>query len=127
MRRRTVAAAGPIAEGCGSDRCGRGGQWDRRARRQRAGALDGAAPAPSGRGVRPRSIVATISHATPTPRMTSPRLKTFVNGSQGGRTNRSMSHEKARRELGYAPRSLEETLRDTYAWAYESGMMRRVS
>ena len=41
--------------------------------------------------------------------------------------NKSISHEKAKRELGYAPRPLEETLRDTYAWAYEAGMMRRMS
>jgi dihydroflavonol-4-reductase len=41
--------------------------------------------------------------------------------------NKSMSHDKAKRELGYAPRPLEDTLRDIYAWAYEAGMMRRVS
>ncbi len=39
--------------------------------------------------------------------------------------NKAMSHEKAKRELGYAPRPLEETLADIYAWAFESGMMTR--
>ena len=39
--------------------------------------------------------------------------------------NKAMSHEKAKRELGYSARPLEDTLRDVYAWAYEAGMMKR--
>lgn len=37
--------------------------------------------------------------------------------------NRTMSHEKAKRELGYAPRPLEETIKDICAWAIETGMV----
>jgi dihydroflavonol-4-reductase len=39
--------------------------------------------------------------------------------------NKAMSHEKAKRELGYTARPLEDTLRDVYAWAYDAGMMKR--
>lgn len=37
------------------------------------------------------------------------------------RGNRAISHEKASRELGYAPRPFEETIRDTLAWFRETG------
>jgi dihydroflavonol-4-reductase len=33
----------------------------------------------------------------------------------------TFSHEKASRELGYAPRSIEETIRDTLSYLYDSG------
>lgn len=36
-------------------------------------------------------------------------------------SNRNCSHEKARRELGYAPRPLEETIRDIYEWYKREG------
>jgi dihydroflavonol-4-reductase len=39
--------------------------------------------------------------------------------------NKSMSHAKAKQELGYAPRPLEETLKDIYAWAFDAGMIKR--
>jgi len=32
------------------------------------------------------------------------------------RSNPDMSHEKATRELGYAPRPVEETVADIFAW-----------
>ena len=37
------------------------------------------------------------------------------------KSNRNISHDKGRRELGYAPRPLIETLRDTYTWYKEQG------
>ena len=37
------------------------------------------------------------------------------------RHHRDIRHDKASRELGYAPRPLETTLRDTYAWFRETG------
>jgi dihydroflavonol-4-reductase len=39
--------------------------------------------------------------------------------------HREISCAKARRELGYAPRSLEETLRDTFGWFEEQGLLLR--
>jgi dihydroflavonol-4-reductase len=38
------------------------------------------------------------------------------------RMHRSISHEKATRELGYAPRPFEETVRDTMDWFRRAGM-----
>ena len=38
-------------------------------------------------------------------------------------SNRNCSHEKARRELGYAPRPLEETIRDIYEWYKREGFV----
>jgi len=40
-------------------------------------------------------------------------------------SNSSFSHEKATRELGYAPRPLSETMEDTVAWLRESGLTPR--
>jgi dihydroflavonol-4-reductase len=37
--------------------------------------------------------------------------------------HRHISHEKASRELGYAPRPFEETVRDTLEWFREAGML----
>jgi dihydroflavonol-4-reductase len=37
--------------------------------------------------------------------------------------NREISHEKASRDLGHAPRPLEDTVRDIYAWFEQSGML----
>jgi dihydroflavonol-4-reductase len=37
--------------------------------------------------------------------------------------HRSISHEKATRELGYAPRPFEETVRDTMDWFRRAGML----
>jgi dihydroflavonol-4-reductase len=37
--------------------------------------------------------------------------------------HRYISHEKATRELGYQPRPLEQTVRDTLAWFAEAGML----
>ena len=34
---------------------------------------------------------------------------------------------KARQDLGYAPRPLADTLRDTYAWFEAAGMLRRAA
>jgi dihydroflavonol-4-reductase len=39
------------------------------------------------------------------------------------RSHRHISHEKATRELGYTPRPLEETIRDTLAWFAEQGTL----
>ncbi len=39
------------------------------------------------------------------------------------RGNRNVSHARASRDLGYAPRALEETVRDTYAWFRDRGML----
>ncbi len=41
------------------------------------------------------------------------------------RSNRRISHEKATRELGYAPRPFRETLSDTLAWFKENGRLAR--
>jgi len=38
--------------------------------------------------------------------------------------HQNVSHEKAARELGYAPRSLETTIEDTYAWFAQSDHVR---
>lgn len=37
----------------------------------------------------------------------------------------AVSSDKAKRELGYAPRSFEETFRDTFAWFEEAGLLPR--
>lgn len=42
-------------------------------------------------------------------------LEVLMNG------NRMISHEKARKELGYAPRPLQDTLRDAISWYKEHG------
>lgn len=39
------------------------------------------------------------------------------------RSSRDVLHEKARRELGFDPRPLEETLADSYAWFRAAGML----
>ncbi|MGA2762152.1 MAG: NAD-dependent epimerase/dehydratase family protein [Spirochaetia bacterium] len=39
------------------------------------------------------------------------------------RGNRSISHERAARELDYRPRDLEETMRDTVRWFMEKGLI----
>lgn len=41
------------------------------------------------------------------------------------RSNPVMSHAKATEELGYAPRSTEETVKDTFAWYAEAGVLER--
>jgi dihydroflavonol-4-reductase len=41
------------------------------------------------------------------------------------RSHRHMTHEKASRELDYAPRPLEDTLEDTLQWFCEEGMLSR--
>jgi dihydroflavonol-4-reductase len=38
-------------------------------------------------------------------------------------SNRSISSDKARRELDYRPRPLAETVRDAYRWFAEQGML----
>jgi len=40
------------------------------------------------------------------------------------RGNRSISHARAERELGYRPRDLAETIRDTWRWFVEKGLVR---
>jgi dihydroflavonol-4-reductase len=42
---------------------------------------------------------------------------------QAIQSHRTISHEKATRELGYAPRPFEETVRDTFDWFREAGML----
>jgi dihydroflavonol-4-reductase len=37
--------------------------------------------------------------------------------------NRAISHEKASRDLGHAPRPLEDTVRDIYEWFEQAGML----
>jgi dihydroflavonol-4-reductase len=39
--------------------------------------------------------------------------------------NQRMSHSKAKEELGYRPRPLEDTIRDIMSWAVETGMISR--
>lgn len=39
------------------------------------------------------------------------------------RGSRDMRHDRAANELGYDPRSLDETLRDTYAWFVSAGQL----
>ncbi len=51
-----------------------------------------------------------------TPKLTPYSLKTV-------RACYSVSHEKASRELGYIPRPIEQTLRDTLAWFGKHGMI----
>jgi len=38
-------------------------------------------------------------------------------------SHRDIRHDKAARELGYAPRPLAETAADTVAWFREAGML----
>jgi dihydroflavonol-4-reductase len=40
------------------------------------------------------------------------------------RSNRSISHEKATRELGYRPRPFKDTLTDTMKWFEENGKLK---
>jgi dihydroflavonol-4-reductase len=40
-------------------------------------------------------------------------------------SNRCISHEKASKELGYQPRPIAETIRDSYRWFQEAGMLPR--
>lgn len=40
------------------------------------------------------------------------------------RNHRHISHDKARRELGYEPRPLKETLSDTFAWFEAAGFLK---
>ena len=51
-----------------------------------------------------------------TPKLTPYSLKVI-------RTRHSVSHDKASRELGYNPRPVEETIRDTIDWFNERGML----
>ena len=39
------------------------------------------------------------------------------------RGNRLISHQRAQREIGYEPRELEETIRDTWRWFAEKGLV----
>jgi dihydroflavonol-4-reductase len=41
------------------------------------------------------------------------------------RFNRWISHERARRDLGYAPRPLDQSVRDTVLWFRERGWLAR--
>ncbi len=50
------------------------------------------------------------------PKFTPNALKTL-------RSHRTISHEKAARELGYQPRPIEETIRDTLDWFRSQGML----
>jgi dihydroflavonol-4-reductase len=60
-------------------------------------------------------IAAAAARVTGTPALyTSYTLRTISD-------SRRVSHAKAARELGYAPRSLEQTVRDTCAWFAEKG------
>jgi dihydroflavonol-4-reductase len=50
----------------------------------------------------------------------------FTRGSLHAlRNHRHISHEKAAAELGYAPRPLRETVRDTFSWFGEKGLLQR--
>ncbi len=40
------------------------------------------------------------------------------------RNHSAVTHGKAARELGHAPRPIEETVKDTFAWFEEAGMLR---
>jgi len=52
------------------------------------------------------------------------RTALFTPESLGAlRANRRISHDKATRELGYAPRPLAETVRDAYAWFRAAGLL----
>jgi dihydroflavonol-4-reductase len=42
------------------------------------------------------------------------------------KSNRAISHERARRELGYKPRPFRETLIDTLRWFHENGQLERL-
>ena len=39
------------------------------------------------------------------------------------RGNRQISHKRAEREIGYRPRNLEETIRDTWRWFAQTGLV----
>ena len=39
------------------------------------------------------------------------------------RGNRLISHQRAEREIGYKPRDLEETIRDTWGWFAQRGLV----
>jgi dihydroflavonol-4-reductase len=39
-------------------------------------------------------------------------------------SNRNMSHQKATRDLGYKPRPLQDTVRDTLSWFQENGYLK---
>jgi dihydroflavonol-4-reductase len=43
------------------------------------------------------------------------------------RSNHQVSHERAMRELGYSPRPLAETVRDTLVWFHQNGYLPEVS
>ncbi len=38
-------------------------------------------------------------------------------------SNKKISHEKASKELGYKPRPIEETIKDTYDWFKQNGFI----
>ena len=63
-------------------------------------------------------VAAAAARVTGTPALfTSYTLRTISD-------NRRVSHERAGRELGYSPRGLEETVRDTCRWFAENGFLR---
>jgi dihydroflavonol-4-reductase len=66
-------------------------------------------------------VAAAAARVTGTPALyTSYTLRTISD-------NRRVSHALASRELGYAPRSLEQTVRDTCAWFAERGSLPMLS
>lgn len=52
-----------------------------------------------------------------------PPLYTYESIMALKHSNRNYSHEKARQELGYHPRPLEESIRDIYEWYRDNGML----
>ncbi|MFV8755660.1 NAD-dependent epimerase/dehydratase family protein [Nannocystaceae bacterium ST9] len=67
-------------------------------------------------GVPIAKLVAKLSDKQPA--MTHESLDVLI-------SNRSISSDKAKRELDYRPRALAETLRDAYRWFAEQGMLDR--
>jgi len=62
-------------------------------------------------------LVAAWCRLTGTPLLFTPESLSALKGS------RMVCHDKASRELGYAPRPFEDTLRDTFAWFEEAGRL----
>ena len=65
----------------------------------------------------PAHVVCAVSRLMEkSPNFTPYALKTV-------RSHRSISHEKATRELGYSPRPIEDSIRDTIEWFRSAGMI----
>jgi len=70
-------------------------------------------------------FVNTLVAMTPLLRMLGQKPPVTKEALDALRSNPVMSHDKATRELGYQPRSTEDTVRDTFAWYADEGVIER--